>query len=106
MEIYKIEDFTRGWFIGNFTPSVLNSELFEIGLLSHKKGERWPIHFHKIATEYNLLISGMMTIQGKNIIPGDIFILRPGEIADPDFLEDCKIVVIKVPSIPSDKFEI
>lgn len=47
-----------------------------------------------------------MTIQGKNIIPGDIFILHPGEIADPDFLEDCKIVVIKIPSIPSDKFEV
>jgi len=75
-------------------------------LLSHKKDEVWPTHFHKIATEYNLLISGSMTLNGTQIKVGDLFIIKPGEIADPKFLEDCKILVVKTPSIPGDKYEV
>ena len=106
MDLYKIEDFFRGWFIGDFTPSVLKTSDFEVGVLKHKKDEIWPQHFHKIATEYNYLISGTMTINGTSVNPGDIFILNPGEIANPKFLSDCSILVIKTPSIPGDKFEV
>jgi quercetin dioxygenase-like cupin family protein len=106
MEVFRIEEFTRGWFIGNFEPSLFVTKNFEVGLLSHSKGEIWPKHYHKSATEYNLLISGLMKIQGKTIKPGDIFILNPGEIADPEFIDDCKIVVIKSPSVSGDKFEV
>jgi quercetin dioxygenase-like cupin family protein len=106
MEIYRIEEFFRGWFIGNFKPAVYETDQFEIGLLSHKKDEVWPTHFHKIATEYNLLISGSMTLNGTQINVGDLFIIKPGEIADPKFLEDCKILVVKTPSIPGDKYEV
>lgn len=106
MERYKLANFFRGWFIGNFSPSVLKTSDFEVGILSHKKNETWPRHFHKQGTEYNLLISGLMKIQGETIEPGDIFILRPNEIADPQFLEDCLVLVVKTPSIPGDKFEV
>ena len=37
---------------------------------------------------------------------GDIFILEPFEIADPEFLEDCDLVIIKTPSLPGDKYPI
>ena len=37
---------------------------------------------------------------------GDVFVFDKGEVADPIFLEDCKLIVVKIPSIPSDKFEI
>ena len=47
-----------------------------------------------------------MIIQGKELSNGDVFIFQKGEIADPIFLEDCTLVVVKVPSIPSDKFEV
>ena len=40
------------------------------------------------------------------IIKGDIFILHPFEIADPIFLEDCTVLIIKTPSKPGDKFTI
>lgn len=106
METYRIEDFYRGWFIGNFNPSIHKTDQFEIGLLSHKKDEVWPSHYHKIATEFNLLVSGVMTLNDVQIKPGDIFVISPGEVADPKFLEDCKILVVKTPSIPGDKYEI
>ena len=97
---------TRGWFIGNFDPSILKTDLFEVGLLTHKKGEIWPRHYHIIATEYNLLISGSMTICGRTIEPGTIFVLEPNEVADPIFHEDCRVLCVKVPSVKADKYEV
>lgn len=106
MKIQKIDNMWRGWFIGNFEPSVLKTSDFEVGLLLHKKGENWPKHYHKIATEYNVLVSGKMIIRGQIINPGDIFVLAPNDIADPEFLEDCLIVCVKTPSVKGDKYEV
>jgi hypothetical protein len=47
-----------------------------------------------------------MIIQGKELNSGDVLVFQKGEIADQIFLEDCTLVVVKVPSIPSDKFEV
>lgn len=106
MNIKKIDDFIRGWIIGNFEPSLLKTELFEVGLMRHKAGEVWPKHYHKVGTEYNVLVSGKMIIQGKELVSGDVFVFNPGEIADPIFLEDCSVLVVKVPSILGDKYEV
>ena len=40
----------------------------------------------------------------QKLVKGDVFIIHPYEIADPLFLEDCKIMVIKTPSVPGDKY--
>lgn len=106
MQKQNLNEMWRGWFIGNFEPSILKTENFEVGLLTHKKGEVWPRHYHAIATEYNLLISGSMTICGDLISPGTIFVLEPNEIADPVFHEDCQVLCVKVPSIKGDKYEV
>lgn len=106
MKTAKINDMIRGWFVGNFEPSVLKTDVFEVGILSHKKGEQWPKHIHKIATEYNVLIKGRMTICGETIEPGTIFTIEPFEIADPVFLEDCTVVVVKTPSVKGDKYNV
>ena len=106
MNVTKITDYLRGWFIGNFEPSVLKTDQFEVGLLTHKKGEYWAPHYHKESVEYNVLVSGKMIVQERELNSGDVFVFERGEIADPIFLEDCTLVVVKVPSIPSDKFEV
>ncbi len=102
--MYRIENFHRGWIIGDFSPAILRTNAFEVGLLIHKRGEIWPSHFHARSSEYNLLVDGLMVMNDQLIHPGDIFVLAPNEIARPEFLEDCRILVVKVPSIPSDKF--
>jgi hypothetical protein len=96
----------KGWFIGNFEPTVFRTKDFEIGILKHKKDEKWAKHYHAIATEYNVLISGKMFISGQVIDAGTIFIFEPNEVADPVFLEDCMVICVKVPSIPGDKYEV
>jgi quercetin dioxygenase-like cupin family protein len=106
MKISRIEDYFRGWYVGNFEPSCFNTELFEVGLLTHKKGEFWAPHVHKIATEINLLIEGEMKMGEETLKSGDVFIIEPNEVSTPIFLTDCKLVVIKTPSIPNDKYNI
>jgi len=104
MKIHKLTDFTRGWFIGDFEPSVLKTEQFEVGYLFHPKGQEWPDHYHKLGTEYNLLVKGSMRICGETINEGDLFIIDPYEVADPEFLEDCYIMCIKSPGNKGDKY--
>jgi len=95
---------TRGWMMGNFEPSLLKTELFEVAVLHHPKGQIWPAHYHRVATEYNLLISGSMNVCGEELVAGDTFIIAPGEIAEPAFHEDCTILCVKVPGISGDKY--
>jgi hypothetical protein len=103
MQRFQIKEFVRGWFIGDFEPSVLRTSFFEVGVLEHRQGEQWPAHYQKIATEYNVLLSGSLSINGEMISVGDIFIIPPMEISVPIFHEDCRVLCIKVPSMPNDK---
>jgi len=106
MEICRIEDFKGGWFIGDFEPSLLKTSDVEVSIKVHPKGEQWPTHYHKKATEYNVIISGKMILQDTALREGDVFVLKPYEIADPEFLEDTKIVCVKIPGAKDDKFEL
>lgn len=104
MKIDKIQEMKGGWFVGNFLPTCYCTEHVEVGYKLHPKGEKWPVHYHKIATEVNLLVKGEMILQGKQLKTGDIFILLPYEIADPEFLTDCEIVCVKLPGADNDKY--
>lgn len=104
MKVGNISNTHRGWVIGDFEPSLLRTKNFEVGILKHPKGEIWAPHYHKVATEYNILISGTMRLCGVDLVPGNTFILEPNEVADPIFYEDCTIVCVKVPSDTKDKY--
>jgi len=54
-------------------------------------------------TEINILVSGSMKLNEKTINANNIFTIYQNEIACPNFLEDCKIICIKVPSVVNDK---
>lgn len=104
MKIQKLSEMHRGWFIGNFLPSIYKTEKFEVGVLTHKKDEQWPAHYHKVATEINVLIKGKMIACEQELSEGDIFVIEPNVVVDPVFLEDCTIVCVKIPSDTKDKY--
>lgn len=88
---------TRGWFVGAFEPSLHQTKDFEVGYRVHEPGKNdW--HYHTQVTEINLLIRGRMIIQGQLLTSGDLFVLEPYEVTDPEFLEPCEIVCVKFPS--------
>lgn len=104
MKIYELETFHGGWFIGDFEPSILQNSGFEVSIKMHPKGELWDKHFHKIATEYNCLVSGKMKVNGFLIEAGQIFVIEPNFVVEPEFLENCTIVCIKHPGVINDKY--
>ena len=98
MKIHKLSDMKSGWFVGAFEPTAYYTENVEVNYRTHPKGEVWDTHYHTIVTEVNLLIRGKMTLQGQELNSGDIFIIEPWEITNPEFLEDCEIICVKMPS--------
>ncbi len=103
---YNLNEMFRGWFIGNFEPSVFKSSCIEVGYLFHKKGEIWNVHYHNNLIEVNLLVKGKMILNNMEINENEIFVINQKEIACPIFLEDCNIVCIKIPNIVGDKINI
>jgi hypothetical protein len=97
--------FWHGWFIGDF-PSIFKTKDFEVAVMRFKKGTKPDRHFHKIATEYNVIIYGKIKIKNNTFYKDDIFIFKPNEISDVEFLSDTCLVVIKIPSVKNDKYQI
>jgi quercetin dioxygenase-like cupin family protein len=104
MRVGKLSDMHRGWIIGDFGPSLYQTSHFEVGILTHPKGEKWAAHYHKVGTEFNVLLAGSMRVCDTELVAGDTFIIEPYEVADPVFHEDCTIVCVKIPSDTQDKY--
>jgi len=105
MKRYRLEDYHKGWVVGNFVPSILELNT-EVALQRMPKGVPTKDHVHKEATEITIVVSGALRINGNSYGPNDICVLEPGEISRSEFLEDTIIVVIKTPSVPLDKYEV
>lgn len=94
----------RGWFIGNFEPSVYKTKNFEVAYIKHKKGDRWEKHYHKLGIEINLVVRGKVKVNNEIFTKDDIFIVEPNEVVDPLFLDDTEVVVVKTRSDINDKY--
>lgn len=99
----KVSDSIGGWYIGNFEKAAYKTNAFEASYKKHYRGEKYDWHYHQHLDEINLVVSGIIRMHGKDFGPGDIFILEPYEIADPEFIEDCEVICIKAPNITNDK---
>jgi dTDP-glucose pyrophosphorylase/mannose-6-phosphate isomerase-like protein (cupin superfamily) len=99
----NINEYVRGWLIGDFEPCIKKTTNYEIGVLRHKQGEKWDFHYHKDVREINILLSGEMVINNVSVKKDTIFIFEKGMISCPLFFTDCVVLCIKVPSVPGDK---
>ena len=103
MKIAKLSDFTNGWFLGNFEPSLFRSPDFEICVKNFKKGEVEAAHFQRIATEVTVVLSGSVRMGDYILQVDDILTIYKDEICDFEALTDCKVLGVKFPSLPDDK---
>lgn len=105
MKIAKLSDMTKGWFIGNFEPTLLKTNAAEVAVKTYKKGDYEEKHYHKIATEYTCIISGRVKMNGIEYGAGDIIVMEPGESTDFECLENGTTnVVVKMPGANNDKY--
>lgn len=94
----------NGWFIGDFEPSAFKNCFFEIAHHKHDTNYIAEKHTHKIATELTYIVKGRMIVSGKELSSGDMFIYEANEVSDVRILENVDLIVVKWPSIPSDKY--
>lgn len=105
MKTAKLEDMTKGWFIGNFTPSLYLTNDVEVAVKRYKKGAYENVHYHKIATEFTVIIEGAVVMNGTEFGPGDIVVAEPYERVEFRALTDAVNVVVKIPGASHDKYE-
>ncbi len=105
MQKYSVKKFKKGWFIGDFKPTLVKTKHFEIAIKKYKTGEEEPTHFHKVATEFTVVTSGLFRINKADIAPGQIIKVNPGEKVKFSCLRSGLNVVIKIPSVKGDKYE-
>ena len=106
MKKYLLKNFIRGWFIGDFTPSIIRTKDFEVAIQQYKKGAKESKHVHKIADEFTTVVKGSCTLNGKLYKEGDIVWIKKGEAAAFEAIEDCTTTVVKIPSVIGDKYEV
>lgn len=104
MKSAKLENMTKGWFVGNFEPSLYKTNAVEVGVKHYKAGAREALHYHKIATEITVIVSGRVRMKHHEYVAGDIVVVEPGECTDFEALEDTATVVVKLPGANNDKY--
>lgn len=104
IESHKLEAMTGGWFVGNFEPTVIKTDAVEVGVKYYKKGTSEKRHYHKVARELTVIVSGKVEMDGKVYSKGDIVDIPAGVASDFRALEDTVTTVVKLPGALNDKY--
>lgn len=104
MKVAKLEDMVKGWFVGNFDPTLIKTNDVEVAVKEYKKGDCEEKHYHKIATEITVIVSGKVRMNGIEYSKGDIIVIEPNEATDFEALEDTVNTVVKFPGASHDKY--
>jgi quercetin dioxygenase-like cupin family protein len=104
MKTAHLDDMTRGWFVGDFEPSLLKTRDVEVAVKAYRKGDTEEQHYHKLATEITVVVSGRVRMNGVEYGPGSIILLEPNEPTDFEALEDSINTVVKYPGASDDKY--
>lgn len=104
MKTAKLRDMKKGWFVGNFTPTLCATNDVEVAVKQYYRGESEQPHYHKIAMEFTVIVSGKVRMNGVEYTQGDIVVMEPGDVTDFEALEDSVNVVVKIPGANDDKY--
>ena len=104
MRIANMSDMVKGWFVGDFSPTVLATQAAEVGIKHYTAGEKDRLHYHKIATEVTVVLNGLVRMNGQEYSQGSIVVIEPMESVTFEALQDTTIVVVKVPGASNDKY--
>ncbi len=104
-KVYKLENMTKGWFVGNFLPTVLKTNDIEVAVKNYKAGEQENKHYHKIATEVTVITKGRVQMNGKEYSEGSIIVIEPLIATDFQALTDVVTTVVKYPGANNDKYD-
>lgn len=101
---FNLNDMVGGWLIGNFEPSLLKTNEVEVAVKRYKAGDYDSLHYHKIGTEYTVIVSGQVEMSGQIYYENDILIINPLDATDFRAITDAITVVVKIPGASDDKY--
>lgn len=104
MKLYNLDDFTKGWFVGDFEPTLWKTNDVEVAVKHYDVGDYDEKHYHKIATEITIIADGMVRMNGQIYTKGDVIVIEPGEATDFKVLHPTITTVIKFPCVKGDKY--
>lgn len=104
MKTEKLDNMVKGWFVGNFEPSLCKTNNVEVAIKRYKAGKYEEAHYHKIATEITVIISGEVKMGENRLKTGDILIIEPNESVDLLAITDTVTAVVKIPGANNDKY--
>jgi hypothetical protein len=104
MTITNLNKFFKGWFVGNFEPTLNITEDFEVAVKRYKAGDYEEKHHHKIASEITVIVEGEVEMNGIKYTKDDIITIQPNESTDFKCITDVITVVVKTPSVNNDKY--
>lgn len=100
----KLCDMVKGWFVGNFEPSLYKTNDCEVAVKTYQKGDKEQKHYHEVATEITVVMHGRIKMFDKVYEVGDIIIVEPKDATAFEALEDAANVVVKIPGANNDKY--
>jgi mannose-6-phosphate isomerase-like protein (cupin superfamily) len=106
MTVAKHGDFKGGWMFGDFEPSLWKTKDFEVGIKTYQYGYVAEPHYHQEITEWTMVLNGEVEMNGQVFTIGDIITIWPNEIACFKSITDSMVLVVKTPSIPTDKHSV
>lgn len=104
MKCARLDQMVKGWFVGNFDPTLYRTNDVEVAVKTYRAGDHEGSHYHKIATEITVILSGRVVMAGREFQEGDIIVMEPGDITDFTALTDTMNVVVKLPGANNDKY--
>jgi quercetin dioxygenase-like cupin family protein len=104
MKKFDLKSMIGGWFIGDFDPSLLKTTEMEVSVKRYKAGDYESEHFHKVATEYTVIIEGEAEMSGGKYYKDDIIIISPNESTYFRAITDVVTVAVKIPGAKNDKY--
>jgi quercetin dioxygenase-like cupin family protein len=99
-----LKNMTKGWFVGNFEPTLIRTNAVEVAVKEYKSGDYEERHHHKISTEITVIASGRVRMNEIEYSKGDIIVIEPNESTDFFVLEDAVTTVVKYPGANNDKY--
>lgn len=104
LESFPLDSFVGGWFVGRFSPTLLDTPEVEVAIKHYRAGDREASHHHKVAVELTAIVSGRVCMSGREFGAGEIIRVPPGQATDFAALADTVTVVVKLPSVAGDKY--
>jgi hypothetical protein len=104
LERHRLSDFTGGWFVGRFAPTLLATDDVEVAVKHYRAGDHEAEHHHRVAVEFTVIVTGRVRMAGEEFAAGEIVRIPPGASSDFTALEDTITAVVKLPSVAGDKY--